>query len=114
MWSLDAGEFRMPPNVSLAVGGNSTVQHLVLQVQCPSHFMGYDKGAEAGVKSNNFNNPWNTRELKTTSFGKLQDLLNIPRKFDDTDHYSTYKSDQFEMIIFVGALHFQSAYSRDW
>ena len=32
MWSLDAGEFRMPPNVSLAVGGNSTVQHLVLQV----------------------------------------------------------------------------------
>ena len=32
MWSLDAGEFRMPPNVSLAVGGASTVQHLVLQV----------------------------------------------------------------------------------
>ena len=60
MWSLDAGEFRMPPNVSLAVGGNSTVQHLVLQVHCPSHFIGYNKGAEAGDKSNNFNNPWHS------------------------------------------------------
>jgi len=49
MWSLDAGEFRMPPNVSLAVGGNSTVQHLVLQVHYISNQRIPETGDTSGV-----------------------------------------------------------------
>ena len=32
MWSLDGAGLTFPPSVSLPVGGNSTIQHLVLQV----------------------------------------------------------------------------------
>ena len=32
MWSLDGAALTFPPSVSLPVGGNSTIQHLVLQV----------------------------------------------------------------------------------
>ena len=32
MWSLDAGAMEFPESVSLSVGGNTSIQHLVLQV----------------------------------------------------------------------------------
>ena len=32
MWSLDAGAMEFPERVSLSVGGNTSIQHLVLQV----------------------------------------------------------------------------------
>ena len=32
MWSLDAGAMELPERVSLSVGGNTSIQHLVLQV----------------------------------------------------------------------------------
>ena len=32
MWSLDAGGLELPGNVSLSVGGSSSIQHMVLQV----------------------------------------------------------------------------------
>ena len=49
MWSLDAGQFSFPPSVSLAVGGNSSVQHLVLQVHYISTARIPSSGDTSGV-----------------------------------------------------------------
>jgi len=49
MWSLDADGLDFPPDVSLTVGGNSSIQHLVLQVHYVSNnFIPYE-GDTSGV-----------------------------------------------------------------
>ena len=44
MWSLDAAGLDFPPDVSLTVGGNSSIQHLVLQVHYISNNLIPDMG----------------------------------------------------------------------
>ena len=49
MWSLDGDSLVFPPDVSLTVGGNSGIQHLVLQVHYISNDRIPDHGDTSGV-----------------------------------------------------------------
>lgn len=49
MWSLDADSLMFPDNVSLSVGGNSSIQHLVLQVHYISNLHIPSTGDQSGV-----------------------------------------------------------------
>ena len=49
MWSLDADGLDFPPDVSLTVGGNSSIQHLVLQVHYVSNQVIPYEGDTSGV-----------------------------------------------------------------
>ena len=49
MWSLDADGLDFPPDVSLTIGGNSSIQHLVLQVHYVSNNFIPEQGDTSGV-----------------------------------------------------------------
>ena len=49
MWSLDADGLDFPPDVSLTVGGNSSIQHLVVQVHYVSNEVIPYEGDTSGV-----------------------------------------------------------------
>ena len=62
MWSLEAGPLVFPPSVSLTVGTNSSIRHLVLQVHYVSKEAIPESGDTSGVVVE-----WSTRQKRQTS-----------------------------------------------